>query len=376
VATRDITARPLEWNPPRQAISRVPYLPGLDGMRALAVVAVMIYHTNNGWLPGGFIGVEVFFVISGYLITRLLLAEHHENARIDLRAFYVRRVLRLGPALVVALIVAAALAAGPLADEFAVPRWAAFATTLSYTANWLQVYEPGSAGPLIHTWSLAIEEQFYLLWPPLLVVLLRRRLNISSLAAALAIAALAVVAARVVFFAGLHDQTQRLWFATPMRADGLLLGCALGALAFDRPLPRIGSVASAGALIGLIAIFVTADNQYWAFSFVGGITIATALSGVLLAATTSGSGLVCRGLALRPLVLIGRVSYGLYLYHAMIFLWIRESTLTTEAQYVVEFTLTAAVTVLSYVIVERPALRLKERVHLAVSRRAAPAHPW
>ena len=80
-----------EWNPPRQAISRVPYLPGLDGMRALAVVAVMIYHTNNGWLPGGFIGVEVFFVISGYLITLLLIGEHEKHGRIDLKQFWLRR---------------------------------------------------------------------------------------------------------------------------------------------------------------------------------------------------------------------------------------------------------------------------------------------
>ena len=85
MATQDRTARPLEWDPPRQAISRVPYLPGLDGMRAAAVVAVMIYHTNNGWLPGGFIGVEVFFVISGYLITLLLIGEHEKQGRIDLK---------------------------------------------------------------------------------------------------------------------------------------------------------------------------------------------------------------------------------------------------------------------------------------------------
>src|SRR3990170_2607881 len=97
--SNDIRARPLEWNPPRQAISRVPYLPGLDGMRALAVVAVMIYHTNNGWLPGGFIGVEVFFVISGYLITLLLIGEHEKNGHIDLKQFWIRRARRLLPAL-------------------------------------------------------------------------------------------------------------------------------------------------------------------------------------------------------------------------------------------------------------------------------------
>ena len=91
--------RPLEWSPPRTAVSRLPYLPGLDGMRALAVVAVMLYHTNNGWMPGGFIGVEVFFVISGYLITLLLIGEHEKKGRVDLKQFWMRRARRLLPAL-------------------------------------------------------------------------------------------------------------------------------------------------------------------------------------------------------------------------------------------------------------------------------------
>ena len=90
--------RPLEWSPPRTAISRVPYLPGLDGMRALAVVAVMVYHANTAWLPGGFLGVEVFFVISGYLITLLIIGEHERSGTVSLRQFYLRRARRLLPA--------------------------------------------------------------------------------------------------------------------------------------------------------------------------------------------------------------------------------------------------------------------------------------
>lgn len=351
------------------------YSPSLDGLRGLAVLAVIGFH-STGVVAGGFLGVDVFFVISGYLITRLLLAEHHENSRIDLRAFYVRRVLRLGPALVVALIIAAALSVGPLAHTFTVPRWTAFATTLSYSANWLEVFRPESAGPLIHTWSLAIEEQFYLLWPPLLVVLLQRGSKTSSLATALAIAALGVVAARAICFAGFQDQAQSFWFATPLRADGLLFGCALGAFAFDRSLPRISSAASVGALLGLIALFVSAPNQYGAFSILGGLAIAAALTCVLVTTSASDRGLVSRALAVQPLVLIGRVSYGLYLFHFMIFEWIRGTALTTEAQYVAGFGLTAIVAGLSYLVVERPALRFKERVHLAIARRTAPAHPW
>ena len=112
MAIGPISARPLEWNPPKAAVSRVPYLPGLDGMRALAVVAVMVYHANNAWLPGGFIGVEVFFVISGYLITLLLIGEHERTGRIGLREFWTRRARRLLPALftmMAALVTYAAL---------------------------------------------------------------------------------------------------------------------------------------------------------------------------------------------------------------------------------------------------------------------------
>ena len=96
--------RPLEWSPPRAAVSRVPYLPGLDGMRALAVVAVMVYHANPAWLPGGFLGVEVFFVISGYLITLLLIGEHERSGTVSLGRFYLRRARRLLPALFAVLV--------------------------------------------------------------------------------------------------------------------------------------------------------------------------------------------------------------------------------------------------------------------------------
>ena len=139
VATQELSARPLEWNPPRQAISRVPYLPGLDGMRALAVVAVMIYHTNNGWLPGGFIGVEVFFVISGYLITLLLIGEHEKTGRIDLKQFWLRRARRLLPALFLMMTLLMIYTAIFERDTLGKLRGDVIAG-VGYVTNWYQIW--------------------------------------------------------------------------------------------------------------------------------------------------------------------------------------------------------------------------------------------
>src|SRR5262245_56508026 len=161
-------------------ISDVPYLPGLDGMRALAVLAVMIYHANPTWLPGGFLGVEVFFVISGYLITLLLISEHEQHGRVSLGHFWLRRARRLLPALftmMTALVVYTAFFKSEALGQLRGDVIAGF----FYVSNWYQIWI--GAGytaaedfvPLRHLWSLAVEEQFYLLWPLLMAFLLARK---------------------------------------------------------------------------------------------------------------------------------------------------------------------------------------------------------
>jgi peptidoglycan/LPS O-acetylase OafA/YrhL len=152
---------------------RLPYVPGLDGLRALAVVAVLLYHAGLAWIPGGFLGVEVFFVVSGYLITALLLAEARERGRVDLRAFWIRRARRLLPALYLLLIATLAFAVVFLPGEVAGLRNDAVAA-FGYATNWYLLagqesyFEAiGRPSPLLHLWSLAVEEQFYVLWPPL-----------------------------------------------------------------------------------------------------------------------------------------------------------------------------------------------------------------
>ncbi|MGA1616738.1 MAG: acyltransferase family protein, partial [Ilumatobacteraceae bacterium] len=156
--------------PRRVTISSVPYLPGLDGLRALAVIAVMIYHADPSWLPGGFLGVEVFFVISGYLITLLLMAERERDGRIDLGAFWMRRARRLLPALF-AVMVALSIYTTIFRPEALGKVRGDLIAGFFYVSNWFQIWvgagyaSSGDFAPLRHLWSLAVEEQFYLVWP-------------------------------------------------------------------------------------------------------------------------------------------------------------------------------------------------------------------
>ena len=154
----------------------LPYMPGVDGLRALAVAAVVVYHLGASWLPGGFLGVDVFLVISGYLITSLLLAERERTGRIALRRFWLRRARRLLPALLAML--AATLAAMLILHPGEVARLhGAVLAALGYVSNWYLIFahlpyfeQFGRPSIFQHLWSLAVEEQFYLLWPPILAV--------------------------------------------------------------------------------------------------------------------------------------------------------------------------------------------------------------
>ena len=162
------------------SLSKVPYLPALDGLRALAVVAVMVYHANSEWLPGGFLGVEVFFVLSGYLITLLLLAEHDRDGAIDLRSFWARRARRLLPALF-AVLLSVAVVATLLRPETLGRVRGDIIAGFFYGSNWFQLWvgagyaASGDFAPLRHLWSLAVEEQFYLVWPLVMIAVTRKQ---------------------------------------------------------------------------------------------------------------------------------------------------------------------------------------------------------
>ena len=210
--------------------TRLPYLPGLDGLRAIAVGMVVLYHAGVAWLPGGFLGVEVFFVISGYLITALLLAERRQLGRIALGTFWFRRARRLFPALSLLLVAVLTFVVLWLPGEVARVRGDALAA-LGYVTNWYYIFRQlsyfeavGRPSPLQHLWSLAIEEQFYLLWPPLLILLLPRWPRRHILAALVAAAASTLLMA---FLYQPHADPSRVYYGTDTRAAGLLFGSAL-----------------------------------------------------------------------------------------------------------------------------------------------------
>jgi peptidoglycan/LPS O-acetylase OafA/YrhL len=396
VATQELSARPLEWNPPRQAISRVPYLPGLDGMRALAVVAVILYHTNNGWLPGGFIGVEVFFVISGYLITLLLIGEHEKTGRIDLKQFWMRRARRLLPALFLMMSLLMIYTAIFERDTLGKLRGDVFAG-VGYITNWYQIWTGAGYtalldfAPLRHLWSLAVEEQFYLVWPLVMLALMRlgrRRLPEISrwlVLVALAIAVLtgllyhpgqlgtSEVHPEAYWFLGGHpvSKMDALYLATFTRATGLLLGAALAMIwrpvaVMRGPMRNKGPILDLLAAIGLGALgalawflHVQVDGRADPWLFRGGFLATDFATLLVIAAVTHRGARAGMFLGVQPLNWIGTRSYGLYLYHWPIFQIIRGNagaTLTVP-EFVGAMVLTCIITELSYRYVEMPIRR-------------------
>ncbi len=363
----DVTAQPTA---PTPRVKRgIPHLPGLDGLRGLAVLGVVFFHAN-GLLPGGYLGVDLFFVLSGYLITSILLAEVRDTGRVDLAHFWVRRARRLFPALL-SLMPAVALYAVVFAkpDELASLRGDALAT-LGYVANWRAVFSQKSywqlfaaPSPLEHTWSLAIEEQFYVVWPLLftLVLVVLRRGRRVMLGVTLVLLGLSVVA---MLHAYDPDATSRAYFRTDTRAAAILAGAVL-ALTFPpsrdlgarlgakvRVLDVLGFVALAGTTSAWLAL----DGQS-PFLYHGGFWLTELACLALIACAVCGpASFVARGLSFRPLAYVGTISYGVYLWH-----WPVDCVLTLERTHLrepwlemVRLAVTFGIAVTSYRYLERP----------------------
>ena len=310
------------------------YQPGIDGLRAISVLAVLVYHHyavgghEPGWLPGGFLGVEVFFVVSGYLITSLLLRERRDTGTISLRQFWFRRGRRLLPALYLLLAVVTAFALLFITDAIQNLRSDVVAA-LTYTSNWWQIIanrsyfaEAGRPSLLKHLWSLAIEEQFYLLWPPLLLLALRKFGRNKTLWIVVAVA-LGSAVELALLARGSFD---RAYYGTDTRLSGLLLGSAL-AFVFApyniRGVPGRGARATLN-IAGVVGVLVL----FWSFRhysdqngavFNGGFLLVDIATLLVIAACVHPSSDTGRILGLAPLMWIGLRSYGIYLWHYPIF---------------------------------------------------------
>ncbi len=308
------------------------YMPGLDGLRALAVLAVIAFHEQLGWAPGGLLGVGVFFTLSGYLITDLLLGQWSARGRLQLADFWARRARRLLPALFVMLAVVTAWVT--LADRARLGSLrGAVAAAATYSSNWYLIIQNQSyfarfapPAPLDHLWSLAVEEQFYLAWPWLLLLGLlclraRRggRRGGGVPAGTLALAAASGVAMLVLYHPGL-DPT-RVYEGTDTRALGLLIGAAL-AMAWPsrRPAPS-GRAARVlvdfGGAAGLvvIALMIWRTGQYSPFIYSGGLIVLSVATAAVLAAAACPGAWTGRVLGWEPLRWLGVRSYGIYLWH-------------------------------------------------------------
>ena len=375
------------------------YLPALDGVRALAVVAVIVYHANKKWLGGGFLGVEVFFVISGFLITSLLIAESEPDGRIDLKSFWLRRARRLLPALWLMLALVAVYCSLFERDTLGTLRGDIIAA-LIYGFNWFQIWVGTSYFtafdfvPLRHLWSLAVEEQFYVIWPLVMVVVARlgrRRLPLAGLlfvATSVTIAVYVAVTYRSGHIATISETPDQymaflghpvsridfLFLGTFTRAGGLFLGAALAIfwrpwVLGSSPIGTRGQLLDAVFLAGLAGLAVSAvvfrdvvevtniGTTGYDLLFRGGFFLVGLSSVAVIAAAVHPTATMTRHLlGNRVMTYIGQRSYGLYLYHWPVFQMYRRfaGTGLTPYEFVLLGLLSLAITELSYRYVEMP----------------------
>jgi peptidoglycan/LPS O-acetylase OafA/YrhL len=336
----------------------------LDGLRGLSVLLVLAFHSNITGFAGGFVGVSVFFTLSGFLITALLLNEWDRNGNLALGAFYLRRARRLAPP--IALCLLGILVAVAVLDDLtrAAPLGGDMLATVGYVANWWFIADGAQYGdlfaqpsPLRHMWSLAIEEQFYLVLPLLVIVLgvrgSRRRLAGVLVTAALASAVLSVVLS-----------PSRAYDGTDTRAVELLVG-VLASLALHQRgraaalVQRCSRLAPLGlCTIVAAAMLTTSRSALWHSG--GFVVLATATVSVLACALATPNAATSRALSTRPLRAVGTISYGLYVYHWPVFVIAtpRRVGLDGWALTVFEWGASLALATVSYVVVERPVRQL------------------
>ena len=356
----------------------ITYQPALDGLRAVAVLLVLVFHAGFAWMPAGYLGVSVFFTLSGFLITRLLLAEHDRTGSVSFGAFYGRRLRRLLPASVLCLVlvmIARAFGAfsrveGLRSDivgaALQVFNWVSLAGETSYG----ELFN-GGVSPLEHFWSLAIEEQFYWVWPAVFVVIARRcRRRGWGVVAPVAVLTL-VFAAGAPLIAVVWGADAAYW-ATPARLAeilvGALLACWVGRGGVVPAGARHVALPALAVIVALSCVLPSGSGP----AYEGALPLVAVVSGVVLW-SLQVPGAVHSVLSVRPLVGLGKISYGVYLYHWPIDTLLRERgwRLDTVGGFAVAFGLTLALTLVSYVALEQPVRRATWQPRLTMAAAAA-----
>ncbi|MGE7218840.1 acyltransferase family protein [Priestia koreensis] len=304
------------------------YIYGLDGLRALAVLAVIVYHLNLTWAMGGFLGVDIFFVLSGYLITSIILPAKGEELSFKLKDFWISRIRRLLPAAYVMIMTTMAWVVLFKGDLLSKVRGDAIAS-LFYSSNWWFIFHKvsyfdsfGSPSPLKNLWSLAIEEQFYLLWPLLLIAglaLFKSRLKFAIVVLIGAVGS--AVAMGMMYEPGMDPS--RIYYGTDTRSFELLIGCFLALIwpmkrLSTKKLPKVPQASL--NIIGCVTLLVTLAsfyviNEYQSFVYQGGMFLFCLNAAVLIACVVHPSSFIGKVLSWKPLRWIGTRSYGIYLWH-------------------------------------------------------------
>ncbi|PFZ42018.1 acetyltransferase [Bacillus wiedmannii] len=325
------------------------YMIGLDSLRGLAILGVILYHINFNWMPGGFLGVTVFFVLSGYLITDILAMEWKRNKRIDLKKFWLSRAKRLLPGMLVMLVITLAwitifhssllekMRGDSLAALFYVSNWWYIYHKLSYFDNFNQI------SPLNHFWSLAVEEQFYVVWPFIISLGLYYIKKQSRMILLICLGAFASALAMAILYEPGVDPS-RIYYGTDTRAFSLLIGAVLALVwpsnrLANKIIPKARFILDVVGGIALIIILVMfwKTNQYDPFLYKGGMVLLSIATALLVANLAHPASRIAQFLRFRPLRWVGVRSYGIYLWHYPIL------TLTTPKENTGDFSIIRAI---------------------------------